>query len=60
MTDEAAEDVQQVEDLDVAVGELTRVAEDETLSALTQIRIWDLIRKLEEEKAELLGLDRPT
>jgi hypothetical protein len=59
MTEED-EDAQRVEEIDVAVVELMRVAEDETLSALTRVRTWDLIRRLEEEKTEILARDRHT
>ncbi|MGH3439416.1 MAG: hypothetical protein ACRDRN_23520, partial [Sciscionella sp.] len=54
------EDEQRVAEIDVAEGELIRTAEDGTLSALTRVRVWDLIRKLSEEKAELLQLDQAT
>jgi hypothetical protein len=37
------------------VVELTRIAEDETLSGLTRVRVLDLVRQVEEEKAGLLG-----
>lgn len=59
MTD-TDEDEQRVAEIDVAEGELIRIAEDGTLSALTRVRVWDLIRKLSEEKAELLQLDQAT
>ncbi|MGH3548079.1 MAG: hypothetical protein ACRDQU_08180 [Pseudonocardiaceae bacterium] len=59
MTD-TDEDEQRVAEIDVAEGELIRTAEDGTLSALTRVRVWDLIRKLSEEKAELLQLDQAT
>lgn len=57
MTD-ADEDEQRVEEIDVAEGELIRIVEDERLSALTKVRIWDLLQTLSEEKAEILGLDQ--
>jgi hypothetical protein len=52
VTDEE-EDAQRVEEIDVAVVELTRVAEDETLSALTRIRVLDLVRTLSDERDDL-------
>lgn len=50
--------LQRVEEIDAEVHDLLPVALDEAILASQTIRAFERIRKLEEEKARLLKLDR--
>jgi hypothetical protein len=53
------EDAQRVKEIDVAIGELLRIGRGTTLSVLTRISTLDLMGRLWDERAELLGLIEP-